>query len=150
MVSFENSIISCGVLWCLMVSMWCFMMSRGVHIVLWCFMVSRGVHIVLWCLVVSIMSCGVLWCLVVSIMSCGVLLASSPGPARIVFWHWLGSGSTETICQNLCIESVHPMNTEDSILQHRLFNSLLLHLACILHDSQLISTVAVRHMRVLP
>ena len=26
----------------------------------------------------------------------------------IICWHWLGSRSTETICQNLCIDSVHP------------------------------------------
>ena len=26
----------------------------------------------------------------------------------IVCWHWLGSRSTETICWNLCIDSVHP------------------------------------------
>ena len=26
----------------------------------------------------------------------------------IVCWHWLGSQSTETICQNLCLDSVHP------------------------------------------
>lgn len=34
---------------------------------------------------------------------------------------------------NLCIDSVHLnlINTEDSILQHCLFNSLLLHLTCI-------------------
>ena len=49
-------------------------------------------------------------------------------PDRLLALAWV----PETICQNLCIDSVHPINTEDSLLQHRLFNSLLLHLARIL------------------
>ena len=56
----------------------------------------------------------------------------------IVCWHWLGSRSTETIFQNLCIDSVHP-----NWIQLALASSFM-HL----HDSQLTSTVAVR--RVLP
>ena len=26
----------------------------------------------------------------------------------IVCWHWLGSQSTDMICRNMCIDSVHP------------------------------------------
>ena len=38
----------------------------------------------------------------------------------LVCWHWLGFQSTETICQNLCLDSMHPnlINTEDNLLQH--------------------------------
>ena len=43
----------------------------------------------------------------------------------LVRWHWLGFRSSDTICQNLCIDSVHLnwINMEDNLVQHRLFNS---------------------------
>ena len=69
----------------------------------------------------------------------------------VVCWYWLGSRSTETIGQNLCIDSVHPSwidkhgrkPTAASLVQLTLASS-----CTHLNDSQLTSTVAVG--RVLP
>ena len=36
----------------------------------------------------------------------------------IVCWHWLGSRSTETICRNLCIDSVHLNRIDKHRTQH--------------------------------
>ena len=67
----------------------------------------------------------------------------------IVCWHWLVSQSTETICWNLCIDSVHLNWIDKHGRQHTtaLLVQLTLASSCThLRDSQLTSTVAVRHV----
>ena len=71
----------------------------------------------------------------------------------IVSWHWLGSRSTETICQNLCIDSVHPSWIDKhgrkptaALLVQLTLASSRTHL----NDSQLTSTVAVSSVLARP